>query len=121
MITSPSTSPENKYINSAGYHGATFYGGTADLAMVRACMEQAVAASELLNTDADFRLKLEDALNRLHPYKIGKKGNLQEWYYDWDDEDPQHRHQSHLFGLFPGHQITPFTTPELAECLQKNT
>ena len=55
LITSPSTSPENKYINSDGYHGATFYGGTADLAMVRACMEQAVAASKLLNTDADFR------------------------------------------------------------------
>lgn len=119
LITSPSTSPENKYINSDGYYGATFYGGTADLAMVRACMEQAVAASILLNTDADFRLKLEDALKRLHPFTIGKKGNLQEWYYDWNDEDPQHRHQSHLFGLFPGHQITPVTTPELANACRK--
>jgi alpha-L-fucosidase 2 len=119
LITSPSTSPENKYINSDGYHGATFYGGTADLAMVRACMEQAVAASRLLNTDADFRLKLEDALKRLHPFTIGKKGNLQEWYYDWNDEDPQHRHQSHLFGLFPGHQITPVTTPQLANACRK--
>jgi len=119
LITSPSTSPENKYINSDGYHGATFYGGTADLAMVRACMEQAVTASILLNTDADFRFKLEDALKRLHPFTIGKKGNLQEWYYDWNDEDPQHRHQSHLFGLFPGHQITPVTTPELANACRK--
>jgi alpha-L-fucosidase 2 len=119
LITSPSTSPENKYINSDGYHGATLYGGTADLAMVRACMEQAVTASRLLNTDADFRLKLEDAIKRLHPYTIGKKGNLQEWYYDWNDEDPQHRHQSHLFGLFPGHQITPVATPELANACRK--
>ncbi|HJZ40362.1 MAG TPA: hypothetical protein VJ203_08355, partial [Bacteroidales bacterium] len=119
LITSPSTSPENKYINGEGYHGATLYGGTSDLAMVRACMEQAVAASNLLNTDDDFRLKLENALNRLHPYTIGGKGNLQEWYYDWEDEDPQHRHQSHLFGLFPGHQITPNTTPELANACRR--
>jgi alpha-L-fucosidase 2 len=119
LITSPSTSPENKYINSDGYHGATLYGGTADLAMVRACMEQAVAASKLLNTDADFRGKLEDALKRLHPFTIGKKGNLQEWYYDWNDEEPQHRHQSHLFGLFPGHLITPVATPELANACRK--
>jgi alpha-L-fucosidase 2 len=119
LITSPSTSPENKYINSDGYHGATLYGGTADLAMVRACMEQAVSASKILNTDAEFRSKLEDALKRLHPFTIGKNGNLQEWYYDWKDEDPQHRHQSHLFGLFPGHQITPLATPELANACKK--
>jgi alpha-L-fucosidase 2 len=119
LITSPSTSPENKYINSEGYHGATLYGGTSDLAMVRACMEQAAAASILLNRDDDFRLELKNALNRLHPYTIGEKGNLQEWYYDWEDEDPQHRHQSHLFGLFPGHQITPGSTPELANACRK--
>jgi alpha-L-fucosidase 2 len=119
LITSPSTSPENKYITTNGYHGATFYGGTADLAMARACMRQAVEASKILDRDADFRQKLENALARLHPYMVGKKGNLQEWYYDWEDEDPQHRHQSHLFGLFPGHQITPNLTPELAEACRK--
>ena len=119
LITSPSTSPENKYVTPTGYHGATFYGGTADLAMIRACMQQAVEASKLLNVDADFRQKLESALDRLHPYQVGKKGNLQEWYYDWEDEDPQHRHQSHLFGLFPGHQISPLTTPELANACRK--
>ena len=119
LITSPSTSPENKYINSEGYHGATLYGGTADLSIIRACMQQTVEASKLLNADTDFRIKLEDALARLCPYQIGKKGNLQEWYYDWEDEDPRHRHQSHLFGLFPGHQITLYTTPELAEACRK--
>jgi len=120
LITSPSTSPENKYITPTGYHGATLYGGTADLAMIRACMQQTVDASKLLNVDADFRQKLESALERLHPYKVGKKGNLQEWYYDWEDEDPQHRHQSHLFGLFPGHQISPLTTPDLADACRKS-
>jgi len=120
LITSPSTSPENKFITPTGYHGATLYGGTADLAMIRACMQQTIDASKLLNVDADFRQKLESVLARLHPYKVGKKGNLQEWYYDWEDEDPQHRHQSHLFGLFPGHQISPLTTPELAAACRKS-
>jgi alpha-L-fucosidase 2 len=119
LITSPSTSPENKFITSGGYHGATFYGGTADLAIVRACMQQAVDASEILDQDTAFCQSLKNALARLHPYQVGKKGNLQEWYYDWEDEDPQHRHQSHLFGLFPGHQITPYATPELASACRK--
>lgn len=119
LITSPSTSPENKFISPSGYQGATFYGGTADLAMIRACLMQIIEASKLLNVDAEFRAKAESTLARLHPYKIGKKGNLQEWYYDWDDQDPQHRHQSHLFGLFPGDHITPATTPELANACRK--
>jgi alpha-L-fucosidase 2 len=119
LITSPSTSPENKYISDSGYHGATLYGGTADLAMIRECFTRTIEASRLLNTDTDFRKKLENALARLHPYQIGKKGNLQEWYYDWEDEDPHHRHQSHLFGLFPGHSIDPVRTPELANACRK--
>jgi alpha-L-fucosidase 2 len=119
LITSPSTSPENKYITTEGYHGATLYGGTSDLAMIRECFTQTIKASEILNTDADFRAKLEQSLVRLYPYQIGKKGNLQEWYYDWEDEDPMHRHQSHLFGLYPGHQISPAETPELAEACRK--
>jgi len=119
LITSPSTSPENKYVTPDGYHGETLYGGTADLAMIRECFRNTIQAATLLNTDADFRGQLEQALGRLHPYKIGKSGNLQEWYHDWRDEDPQHRHQSHLFGLFPGHHITPYDTPELAQACRK--
>jgi alpha-L-fucosidase 2 len=119
LITSPSTSPENSYVTPDGYVGATLYGGTADLAMIRQCFLQTIKASKVLNTDADFRGKLETALAKLHPYQIGKKGNLQEWYYDWADQDPQHRHQSHLFGLFPGNHITPLATPELANACRK--
>ena len=119
LITSPSTSPENKYISPSGYEGATFYGGTADLAMIRACLTQLIEASKLLNRDEEFRTLAENTLARMHPYQIGKKGNLQEWYYDWEDQDPQHRHQSHLFGLFPGDQITPSLTPELANACRK--
>jgi alpha-L-fucosidase 2 len=119
LITSPSTSPENTYKTPDGYIGATLYGGTADLAMIRECFQQAIEASKILKVDADFRSKLEKALARLHPYQIGKKGNLQEWYYDWEDSDPKHRHQSHLFGLYPGSQISPLTTPELANACRK--
>ena len=119
LITSPSTSPENKYISNDGYHGATLYGGTGDLAMIRECFTQTIEATTVLNSDADFRKTLENALMRLHPYQIGKKGNLLEWYYDWEDEDPQHRHQSHLFGLYPGHSIDPVLTPELSNACRR--
>jgi len=119
LITSPSTSPENRYLTPDGFVGATMYGGTADLAMIRECFDKTVRASKVLNVDADFRTKLETALSKLHPYQIGKKGNLQEWYFDWEDKDPKHRHQSQLFGLFPGHQITPQKTPDLAAASRK--
>ena len=119
LVTSPSTSPENKFITPDGYQGSTLYGGTADLAMIRECFAQTIKASEILNTDVEFRTKLDQALKKLYPYQIGQKGNLQEWYYDWEDVEPQHRHQSHLFGLFPGNHISPLTTPELANACRK--
>jgi len=119
LITSPSTSPENVYVTDKGYKGATLYGGTADLAMIRECFLQVIKASKILNVDAEFRSNLEKALAKMYPYQIGKKGNLQEWYYDWEDAEPQHRHQSHLFGLHPGNHITPETTPDLAEACKK--
>ena len=119
LITSPSTSPENKFITPEGVKSSTLYGGTADLSMIRECFEQTIKASKILNTDPGFRVKLESALSKLYPYQIGKKGNLQEWYYDWEDVDPQHRHQSHLFGLFPGNHISPVKTPELAAACRR--
>jgi alpha-L-fucosidase 2 len=119
LITSPSTSPENQYITPEGFVGATMYGGTADLAMIRECFDKTIKASKVLDVDAEFREKLEEALVKLYPYQIGRKGNLQEWYFDWDDKEPRHRHQSQLFGLFPGDHITPLKTPELANAAKK--
>jgi alpha-L-fucosidase 2 len=119
LITSPGTSPENVYLTPEGYRGATLYGCTSDLAMIRELFIQTIAASEALNTDTLFRAVLQGAINKLHPYQIGKRGNLQEWYFDWDDADPVHRHQSHLFGLFPGHHITPAATSDLADACRK--
>lgn len=114
-ITSPSTSPENIFITPDGYHGATLYGATSDLAMIRELFEDYIKASEILDRDTEFRERVKAVHNQLYPYQIGKKGNLQEWYYDWEDEDPKHRHQSHLFGLYPGHHITMEENPELAQ------
>lgn len=119
LITSPGTSPENKFVTPDGYIGATSYGCTADLAITRECLIDAIKAAEVLNTDKDFRKDAKATISRLSPYKIGKKGNLQEWFHDWEDEDPQHRHQSHLFGLYPGHHISTDETPDLAKACAK--
>ena len=106
LLTSPGTSPENLYRTDAGYAGATLYGGTADIAIVRECLTDAVKAARALGQDEDFIAEAESTLQRLPPYRIGRDGQLQEWYHDWADQDPQHRHQSHLFGVYPGHQIS---------------
>ena len=114
-VTSPSTSPENVYITEKGYKGATLYGATADLAMIRELFMDLIEATNVLNGDNDFKNKLEEVLANMHPYQVGKKGNLQEWYYDWQDAEPQHRHQSHLYGLYPGTHINMTETPGLAQ------
>ena len=114
LITSPSTSPENIYITDTGFAGATLYGATADLAMIRECLADAAAAAKELGTDAEFAARAADVLERLRPYHIGADGHLQEWYHDWRDWEPAHRHQSHLFGVYPGHQITEGKLAEAA-------
>lgn len=115
LITSPSTSPENKFITPSGYHGATLYGASADIGMIKELFIQLIQASDILNIDKEFKNQLKLTLHKLRPYQIGKKGNLQEWYYDWEDEDPKHRHQTHLYGLYPGTHITLKETPSLAQ------
>ena len=119
LITAPSTSPENEYKTDKGYHGMTMYGGTADLAIIRELLTNTIKAAETLNTDKELRDRMNTTINMLHPYKIGKRGNLQEWYYDWDDWDWKHRHQSHLIGLYPGRHITE-AQPELMRACRKS-
>lgn len=114
LITSPSTSPENRFISPGGRAAASSAGGFADLAIVRECLTDARLAAVALGSDAKYVEEIDRALPRLAPYKIGAREQLQEWQTDFKEEDPQHRHQSHLYGLYPGHQITPGHTPELA-------
>ena len=103
LITAPSTSPENEYKTDKGYHGVTCYGGTADLAIIRELLTNTIAAGRILG---ERNKDMELALAKLHPYTIGHMGDLNEWYYDWDDWDPKHRHQSHLIGLYPGNHVS---------------
>lgn len=119
LMTSPGTSPENKYLTSDGYAGATLYGNASDMAMIRECLLNTKSALNELKTDKDLGKRIDQALARLLPYKIGERGNLQEWFHDWRDEDPHHRHQSHLYGLYPGHHITVESTPQLAKACAK--
>jgi alpha-L-fucosidase 2 len=119
LVTSPGTSPENIYITPTGYAGATAYGVTADLAMIRELFLQTIEAAKILSKDVVFRQILQEKLAKLYPYQVGKKGNLQEWYYDWEDKEPQHRHQSHLYGLYPGHHISVEKTPDLAAACRR--
>ena len=119
-ITAPSTSPENEYVTDKGYHGMTCYGGTADLAILRELFANTIQAARILDVDQTLTETLEDRLQHLHPYTVGHMGDINEWYYDWDDYDFQHRHQSHLIGLYPGSHITVQDTPDLAAAAKRS-
>jgi alpha-L-fucosidase 2 len=118
LVTSPSISPENEHPRG----GAVCAGPTMDAQILRDLFTRCIQAAEILGTDADLRTRLAAARDRLPPNQIGKAGQLQEWLEDWDTEarDQRHRHVSHLYGLYPGAQITPRRTPELAKAAAKS-
>ena len=119
FITAPSTSPENAFIDENGQKGVVTIGSAMDLEISWDLLTNCIEASEILGVDERLREIWKDVRARLHPLQIGAKGNLVEWYKDWEDDDPQHRHVSHLFALYPGRQISPLTTPELAAAARK--
>jgi alpha-L-fucosidase 2 len=120
LVTAPSTSPENVFITDKGQRGAVLFGGAADLAMIRELFSNVIDADKILKQDPAFSNQLKKALAQLYPYQVGKKGNLQEWYDDWADNDPNHRHVSHLFGLYPGSSITMSKQPALANAVKRS-
>jgi alpha-L-fucosidase 2 len=89
-------------------------GPTMDTEILQALFSRVIEASEVLAVDPAFRAKVVAAREKLVPLRIGRFGQIQEWPEDYDEVEPGHRHMSHLFALFPGWQITPRTTPELA-------
>jgi alpha-L-fucosidase 2 len=113
LITNPSTSPENT-VKIQGKEYQLSLASTMDISIIRELFTDCIKAAKVLNIDPDFRTKLELAKSKLYPYHLGQYGQLQEWYGDWDDPKDTHRHISHLFGLFPGTQISVLQTPELA-------
>lgn len=114
LITSPSTSPENRFIAPDGTDWPTSHCSASDMALIRECLIDTRAAALELDTDKELVAEIDAALPRLHPYKIKADGSLLEWWDEYPDRDPQHRHQSHLIGLYPGHHISVESTPELA-------
>lgn len=117
LITSPSTSPENNFISPDGKAIATSAGCYADLGILRECLDNTRSAALTLGEDGALVAEIDTALSKLAPYKIGANGQLQEWAQDFKEQDPQHRHQSHLYGMFPGNHITLAETPELADAV----
>jgi len=118
LRTPVSTSPENTFTTLEGVTAAVSSGCTMDMAVVRELFTHCIEAAGVLGTDDEFRAELADKLPRLLPYRVGRYGQLQEWAEDWDDPADEHRHVSHLYGLYPGHQITPATPKLLAAARQ---
>jgi alpha-L-fucosidase 2 len=113
LVTNPSTSPENVYkMNGKTYEISMATG--MDIAITRDLFNNCIKTLDMVNGDPQFRERLQKALDKLYPYHIGQYGQLQEWYFDVDDPKDNHRHISHLYGLYPGTEISPLRTPELA-------
>ncbi len=115
LTTCPSLSTENDFLDPDDDKPAmTSAGCTMDMALLRELFGNTAAAAEELALDEEFALKLRATVPRLQPYRIGKHGQLQEWSVDFDESTPGQRHMSHLYPLYPGNQITPRNTPDLA-------
>ena len=127
MVVCPSNSPENhpglySYTKEDGSktNGALFGGVAMDNQMVYDVLKNTASAARILEVDADFADQLDLLKAQLTPYKIGKYGQVQEWQEDWDRENTSHRHLSHLWGAYPGNQVSPYTNPTIYQAVHKS-
>lgn len=130
MVTAPSNSPENfpAYPGNERFFDEVSglflkarniaVGPTMDMQIIREVFAMFIEASASLGRDEMLSKQAEEARNRLAPNQIGKNGQLMEWIEDFDEIEPNHRHLSHLWGLYPGNEITPERTPELAKAAE---
>jgi len=119
LVTNPSTSPENTVkINGKEYQLSM--ASTMDMSIIRELFTETIKASQILHLSAEFENELKKAKEKLYPFHIGQYGQLQEWFRDWDDPKDSHRHISHLFGLYPGNEITLNQSPELAAAAKQS-
>jgi len=120
LVTSPSSSPENSFCLPDGTHASICVGPTIDNQIIRQLFKNVITASKVLGKDEAFSKTLAAKVKKLPPPGvISKDGRIQEWLEDYKETEPQHRHVSHLYGLFPASQITPEATPALAEAAKK--
>lgn len=121
LVTAPTTSPENAFLDSDGRWTYVCMGSTMDVQVVTELFRNVIEANKIIykdsleNADSEFIASLKSDLLRFPPMQIGKDGYLQEWLEDYEETDVHHRHVSHLFGLHPAHLITESKTPELFE------
>lgn len=120
LVTNPSYSPENAFYLPNGEKSVFTYGATMDLEIIHDLLSHCIEACDILHLDVKFREECRKTLARLAPVRISPQtGRIMEWAEDYKETDPRHRHTSHLFGLYPGNQITMQGTPELAEAARK--
>ncbi len=112
LVVCPSNSPENVHAGSEG-KATTAAGCTMDNQLVFDLWSAIITSARVLGVDAAFAAHLEQRIAQLPPMQVGRWGQLQEWMFDWDDPNDVHRHISHLYGLFPSNQISPYRTPAL--------
>ena len=113
LVIAPSISPENAPYSD--HPESVTAGATMDNQLVYDVFTKTLKAAKILNKQSEFLTQIEESLKRLPPMQIGKWGQLQEWMYDWDNPEDNHRHVSHLYGLYPSNQISPYRTPKLFE------
>lgn len=118
-ITPVSTSPENYFLTEKKEPAALSSGAAMDRAIVAELFENVESAIRILNKDEEFAAELKLKRENLFPYQIGKNGQLQEWQYDFEEYEPHHRHLSHLYGFYPGCEITFKKMPELIAPIRK--
>jgi alpha-L-fucosidase 2 len=110
LVTAPSTSPENKFkVSKDGPELSVSVASTMDMSIIWELLTNMIEASKALGIDSTYRTMLISKRSHLFPLQIGSKGQLLEWYREFIETDPHHRHVSHLFGLYPGTRISEFT------------
>ena len=119
MVTAPSNSPENTYITPDGFRGQTCMGPTMDQQISRELFRACSTAATVLGVDPAWRQELAELIPLLAPNQVGAAGDLNEWLEDYADAEPRHRHVSHLYGLHPYDEITPWGSPALAAAARK--
>jgi len=115
LVTPVSSSPENLYLLDDGSQAGICRGATMDIQIADELFKAAIEACSILECDNDMRDEIIAARAKLRPTRIASDGGIMEWPKDWKQQEPGHRHISHLFGLFPGTGIDVERTPELAK------
>ncbi len=120
LVTAPSNSPENTYITPDGFRGQTTMGPTMDMQIGRELLSNTIAAATILGVDKSFSDTLQNIIQKLAPNQVSNRhGGLQEWLRDYAEAEPQHRHISHLYGLYPYDEINELDAPWLMPAARK--